>query len=85
MDASGELPDGRKFANLGEFKKLLLDQQDSIARNLVNHLVTYATGAGVTFADRAAVEAILQQAQPGAYGLRTLVHGVVQSRLFQTK
>ena len=85
VDASGELPDGRTFSNLDEFKKLLLDQQDAIARNLVNHLVTYATGAGVTFADRASVEAILQQAKPSGCGLRTLVHGVVQSPLFQSK
>ncbi|HWE95156.1 MAG TPA: DUF1592 domain-containing protein [Tepidisphaeraceae bacterium] len=85
VDPSGELPDGRKFANMEEFKKLLSDQQDAIAQNLVNNLVTYSTGAGVTFADRGEVQAILQRAKPHSYGLRTLVTEVVQSRLFQTK
>jgi hypothetical protein len=85
VDPSGELADGRKFANMEEFKKLLSDQQDAIAQNLVNNLVTYATGAGVTFADRGEVQAILQRARPHSYGLRTLVTEVVQSRLFQTK
>ncbi|MDB5329944.1 MAG: hypothetical protein JWP03_1095 [Phycisphaerales bacterium] len=85
VDPSGELADGRKFANMEEFKKLLSDQQDAIAQNLVNNLVTYATGAGVTFADRGEVQAILQRSRPHSYGLRTLVTEVVQSRLFQMK
>ncbi|HZK81814.1 MAG TPA: DUF1592 domain-containing protein, partial [Humisphaera sp.] len=85
VDPSGELTDGRKFANIDGLKKLLLNQKDDVARNLVNNLVTYATGAGVSFADRADVTAILQKAKPNSYGLRTLVHEIVESRLFQTK
>lgn len=85
VDPSGELADGRTFANIDQLKKLLLDQQDTIARNLVNNIVAYATGAGVTFADRAQVEEILAQTRPNAYPLRSLVHAVVQSTLFQAK
>jgi len=85
VDPSGVLADGRTFANIEEFKKLLLSQQEVVARTLANNLVTYATGAGVTFADRAEVQAMLERAKPHAYGLRTLIHEVVQSRLFQTK
>lgn len=85
VDASGELSDGRKFVDMNEYKTLLLDQQDIIAENLVNNLIAYGTGAGVTFADRREVQAILQRAKPHSYGLRTLVTEVVQSRLFQTK
>jgi hypothetical protein len=84
-DAAGELADGRKFAGIDELKTLLLTQREGVARTLATNLVTYATGAGVTFADRAQVEAILRNAQPGSYGLRTLVHEVVQSPLFQSK
>jgi mono/diheme cytochrome c family protein len=85
IDPSGELTDGRSFADIDQLKKLLLDQQDAVARNLANKLITYATGAGITFADRAAVQDILDKARPDAYGLRTLVQEIVQSRLFQTK
>jgi hypothetical protein len=85
VDCTGQLTDGRQFTDIDQLKKLLLDQQESIARNLTNNLITYATGAGVTFADREAVTGILRKAQPGGYGLRTLVYGVVESRLFQTK
>ncbi|HWE02234.1 MAG TPA: DUF1592 domain-containing protein [Tepidisphaeraceae bacterium] len=85
VDPSGQLTDGRKFADIDELKKLLLDQRVDVARNLTNNLITYATGANVTFADRADVQKILTDAQPHSYGLRTLVHEIVQSRLFQTK
>jgi mono/diheme cytochrome c family protein len=85
VDPSGQLPDGRKFADIDHLKKMLLDQQEGIARNLTNNLITYATGAGVTFADRGAVDEILKKAERGGYGLRTLVHEVVESRLFQNK
>jgi hypothetical protein len=47
--------------------------------------VTFATGAPVGFADRPALENILQHAAPGHYGVRTLVHEIVQSELFQNK
>jgi hypothetical protein len=39
----------------------------------------------VRFADRAAVERILQRASARGYGVRTLLHEVVQSELFLTK
>ncbi len=85
VNAGGELADGRAFANLDQLKKLLLDEQEAVARNLVNNLVAYSTGAGVTFSDRAEVQEILRRASPHAYGLRTLIHEVVQSSMFQSK
>ena len=85
VDPAGELADGRTFSNIDGLKALLLDQQEAVARNLVNNLVTFSTGASVTFSDRAAVEEILERAKPRSYGLRTLVHEVVQSSLFQSK
>jgi hypothetical protein len=84
VDPSGQLTDGRTFTDIDGLKKLLLDRKDDVARNLTNKLMTYATGAGVSFADRAAVEDILKKAGPED-GLRTLVEEVVQSPLFQTK
>jgi hypothetical protein len=85
VDPTGELADGRKFANIDELKAILLTQEEAVARTLATNLVTYATGAGVTFADRQRVEAILRNAKPHSYGLHTLVHEVVQSPLFQSK
>lgn len=85
VDASGELWDGRTFADVREFKRLLLADERSIARNLAQQLSTYATGAPVRFSDRAAIEAILDRASAHAYGVRSIIHEIVQSELFLNK
>ena len=53
VDPSDEMPDGRAFANIDEFKKLLLADKDQVARALTEKLVTYATGGPPEAADRA--------------------------------
>jgi hypothetical protein len=85
VDASGELPDGRKFRDIREFKALLLDDEKVIARNLAKQLAVYATGAPVRFSDRGQIDEILQRASASHYGVRSLVHEVVQSELFRSK
>ena len=85
MDAAGELPDGRKFADIRDFKRLLLDDEKQIARNLLRQLTVYGTGAPVRFSDRAQIEQVLQRASAGSYGVKSLVHEVVQSELFLMK
>ena len=85
VDAGDTLPDGRKFSGIAEFKKLLLAHPEQIARCVTEKLVTYATGHPVGPADHAAVKRILADAKPSDYGLRTLVHALVASELFQQK
>ncbi len=85
VDAAGELPDGRPFADVRAFKRLVREDEAMLARNLTRQLVVFATGAPTRFADRAEIEAILQRASPRRYGLRSLVHEIVQSPLFQNK
>jgi hypothetical protein len=85
VDCAGTLADGRAFADVDALRALLAAEPEQLARAFTGQLVTYATGAPVSFADRAVVEDILRQAQPGGYGLRTLLHGVIQSDLFRSK
>jgi mono/diheme cytochrome c family protein len=85
VDASGELPDGRKFGDVRELKRLLLGDERQIARNLTRQLLVYATGAPVHFGDRPEVEQILDRASASGYGTRSLVREIVQSGLFQNK
>ncbi len=85
VDAAGELPDGRSFHDVREFKRLLLSDEALIARALAKQLVTYATGQPVRFSERNELEAILQRAAASEYGVRSLVHEVIQSDLFQVK
>jgi mono/diheme cytochrome c family protein len=85
VDASGELPGGRKFRDVRELKQLLLADEKQLARNLAKQLTVYATGAPIRFADREPIEQILEHASSSHYGVRSLIHGLVQSELFLSK
>ena len=86
MDAAGTTPDGRSFQNVREFKQLLLEhEEETVARNLAGQLATYATGAPVGFVDRKQIAEILDQTRSSGYGVRSLIHGIVQSDLFRYK
>src|SRR5262249_7006087 len=45
VDSAGALPDGRPFKDVRELKKLLVQDEVPIARNLVRQLTIFATGA----------------------------------------
>ncbi len=85
VDASGELPDGRTFTGIKDFKKLLISQQDQVLNALASKLMIYGTGAGIQFADRAAIETVVKQTKADGGGLRSLVHAVVASPVFLSK
>lgn len=85
VDASGELADGRHFADIREFKRLLLADEPQIARNFAEQLVVYATGTPVSFADREAIDAIINDTLRTRHGVRSTLHAVIQSQLFLNK
>lgn len=85
VDAGDVLADGRKFADLAEFKRLLLADPDQTARTVAEKLLIYATGGGLEYADRDELERIVAASREAKYGLRSLVHEVVQSELFLSK
>jgi Protein of unknown function (DUF1592)/Protein of unknown function (DUF1588)/Protein of unknown function (DUF1585)/Protein of unknown function (DUF1587)/Protein of unknown function (DUF1595) len=86
VDSAGVLADGRTFKDIREFKKLLLDHEETtVARNLVSQLATYATGAPIGFSDRKPVQEILEKTRGSDYGVRDIVQGIVASDLFRNK
>jgi hypothetical protein len=85
VDAADVLEGGRRFANIDEFKQLLLEDKDQLARALAEKLLTYATGAAPTAADQPEIDRIVSRIRDENYGFRSLVHEVVQSRVFQHK
>ena len=85
VDASGSLPDGRRFQDVRELKRLLLKDERQIARNLTNQLIVFATGAPVRFGDRPQVEAMLDRAKATGYGVKSLVQFIIESELFRNK
>jgi hypothetical protein len=85
IDPSDVTADGQRFENIDQLKQILLAGKDRLARALTTKLVAYATGNAPAAADRAAVEMIVERIRPEDYGLRTLVHEIVQSDLFRKK
>jgi hypothetical protein len=83
VDASGRFADGRSFADVREFKRALLADERLLARSLARQLIVYATGTPVRFSDRPELERMLDAAAGNGFGLRTLVHLLVQSRMFR--
>jgi hypothetical protein len=85
VDASGSLLDDSRFGGPKEFKKLTLRQSDAVARCIAAKLVTFSTGHHTESGDILALDAIVASAKKNHYGLRTLLHGVIQSELFTSK
>lgn len=85
VDPADVMPDGTKFANVDEFKQILLKDKDQLARALTERLVTYATGAAPQAADKTEIEAVIDRVRRRNFGLRSLLHEVVQSQMFRSK
>ncbi len=85
VDPGDVLPDGRSFHNIDEYKQLILEDKDQLARCLAEKLLAYSTGAAPAKSDRAQIEAIVQHVGKQNYGFRALIHEIVQSKMFQTK
>ena len=85
VEKGGQTPEGRPFKDIDDYKKILLEDKDQLARNLTQKLLVYSTGADIQFADREVVEQIVAKIRAKNYGFRTLVHEVVESRIFLNK
>jgi hypothetical protein len=85
VDPGDVTPDGRRFHDIDEYKKLLLEDKDQLARGLTEKLLTYATGATPRKADRPEIKAIVEKTREKHFGFKSLIHEVVQSPIFQSK
>lgn len=85
VDASGVTQEGQSFADIYEFREYLVGQDEQLARNLTERFLTFATGAGVSFADRTIVEDILNETKEDAYPIRSLLERVILSDTFRSK
>jgi hypothetical protein len=85
VDAADVLEGGRKFSNIDEFKQLLLQDKDQLARALAEKLLGYGTGAAPTVADENEIAKVVAKVKEKQYGFRSLIHEVVQSDIFQRK
>lgn len=85
IDASSELFNHQRLDGMEGLKRFLLEQrQDALVHAMVEKLATFALGRPLGFEDRAAIEAITAKVRARGDGLKTLIHTLVKSELFQT-
>jgi hypothetical protein len=84
VDPSGTMPDGRKFADIREYKKLLLENKTAMARSLTRLLMSYSMGRNLGFSDREAVQQIVTNLAAKNLGLKSLIYEIVTSETFRS-
>ncbi|MEM9646142.1 MAG: DUF1592 domain-containing protein [Planctomycetota bacterium] len=85
VDAAGVTSAGDSFQGIEDFKNILMQQNEQVARHFISQLVVYSTGSEIQFADREDIEAILDQTRPDGFLVRDIIHAVVQCQLFRNK
>ena len=83
VDPSGTLLDGRSFRDVREFQNLVAKDTDMLLTNLARQFLVYSTGREVSFGDREAVQRIVARTVAKGGGVRTLIHEIIGSDLFQ--
>jgi hypothetical protein len=73
IDASGELPNGRRFNGVAELQQLVLEKEEKFLDCLSEKLLVYALGRGLEYADQATVTQLRQSLQQNDYHLRGLI------------
>jgi hypothetical protein len=85
VDAAGELTSGQTFNGMADFQKILLADQDRVARCMIEKLLTFASGRPMGFSDRSEIDKLTALSKSSGHGMRDLIHAVVQSEIFGTK
>lgn len=86
IDATGELPSGKKFSGVKELQQLLLtEKQDQFIRCVAEKMLTFALGRGIEFYDRCAVDKIVEHVKKNDFRFSELVIAIVESEPFQKR
>ena len=85
INPAGAMPDGRPFKDAGDFKRLLLDDRDPLARAFIEHLCIYGLRRPMTFDDQADLTAIQAEAKKSRYQLKDMVRAVALSDLIRKR
>lgn len=85
IDPSGVLPDGRAFKDSVEFKKLLLEDREQIARAFIEQLCTYALRRVLTVDDQEDLSAIATEAKKNEFRIEEIIRAVALSDLLRKR
>ena len=86
IDASGVMPDGKNvFDGHEQMKAHLLADVEPMTRGFIKSMLTYSLGRRVGFSDRDLMDRLHTQWRKSNYGVRDLLHAIVQSEEFRSK
>ena len=85
VNPAGAMPDGRAFKDANEFKRLLLEDRDKVARAFIEHLCTYGLRRSMAFDDQDDLKAIQAVAKQNDYRIRDIVRAVAMSELMRKR
>ena len=85
IDASGRLPDGRKFTGADGLASILMSDPNSFAKAMTEKMLIYALGRGLEAYDRPVVNQIVAGLAANQYRFSSLVLGIVNSVPFEER
>ena len=85
INPAGVLPDGRAFKEPTDFKRLLLEDRDKVARAFIEHLCTYGLRRALAFDDQDGIKAIQAEAKKSQYRVKDIVRAVAMSDLMRKR
>lgn len=85
IDATGVLPDGRKFSGPAQMREALLAQMPEFAQNVVEKMMIYAMGRGLQRYDRVVAKEITRKLAPAQYPFQQMIFEIVESLPFQSR
>jgi hypothetical protein len=85
IDASGQLPGGKRFDGAKGLEEILKAQSNLFTRNLTEKMMTYALGRGLERYDETAVNEIARDLAAHEYRFSRLVMDIVNSQAFQMR
>jgi len=85
IEQGGTLPGGKAYDDFEQFKSLLMENKEKLARSLVEGSASYGLGRTMEFSDGDDLDALTKQLMGEDMRARSLIHNLVQSELFKTK
>ena len=85
VNPGGQMPDGRPFKDSVEFKRLLLEDREKVARAFIEHLCTYGLRRALVFDDQEDLKAIQVEAKKSNYGIKDVIRAVATSELMRKR
>ncbi|MEC7680527.1 MAG: DUF1588 domain-containing protein, partial [Planctomycetota bacterium] len=82
VDASGQLFGEVDFQDVTGFKEAVTSEKNRFVTGFVQHLLSYALGRELTWADRLAAEEIVQASGKSEYRMRDVIRNLVIHPIF---